>query len=69
MALTTNQLAQFANEYSQEQLCEFGRRLAQAANQDERVQILAEFNANLPDPDYNSHPQMVQLQAAARSAL
>lgn len=66
MPLTTAQLAQFANEWDQTQLNEFGSRLAKAASQTERAQVMSDFNANLPEREYNSHPQSVQLQAAAR---
>jgi len=68
MPLTAAQLAQLANEWNQEQLNEFGTRLVKAQNPAERAQIMSEFNANLPESDYNTHPQSVQLQAAARTA-
>jgi hypothetical protein len=68
MTLTYEQTAHFANDWNQDQLNAFGQRLASASTQSERVAVLAEFKANLPDPAYDSHPQSVKLQAAARAA-
>jgi hypothetical protein len=68
MTLTYEQTAHFANDWNQEQINAFGQRLASATTQAERGAIIAEFKANLPDPAYDSHPQSVKLQAAARAA-
>jgi hypothetical protein len=68
MTLTYEQAAHFANEWNQEQINAFGQRFASATTKAERVAIIAEFKANLPDPAYDSHPQGVKLQAAARAA-
>ena len=66
MALTSEQLLQFSNEWSQSQIDDFARRLVAAIDQTTRQAILAEFKANLPNPEFDQHPQFVELAMATR---
>jgi hypothetical protein len=66
--LTTQERLQFANEWSPAQIQEFAQRAVACATPEERRAILREFSANLPNPEYNTHPQIVKLQAACFAA-
>ena len=68
MTLTAEQAIRFRNDWTQEQINAFGQRIASATTIAKRRAIIAEFNANLPNPAYGSHPQAVQLQAACARA-
>jgi len=68
MTLTAEQTIRFRNDWTQEQINAFGQRIASATTNAQRRAIIAEFNANLPNPVYDSHPQAVQLKAACALA-
>ena len=66
MALTSEQLLRFSHEWSESQIDDFARRLVAATDSTTRRAILKEFGANLPNPDFDHHPQLVELAMAAR---